>query len=75
MRFPPKSCNKELESAEDRREREAQVDPIFNSGGILRMRRRSPEILSYLCSPSLLILFFQDLELAKEMAEEDDDAY
>merc|ERR1712240_517070 len=40
MRFPPKSYNKELESAEDRREREAQ-----------------------------------DLELAKEMAEEDDDAY
>ena len=26
MRFPPKSYNKELESAEDRREREAQVD-------------------------------------------------
>jgi hypothetical protein len=25
MRFPPKSYNKELESAEDRREREAQV--------------------------------------------------
>ena len=40
MRFPPKSYNKELESAEDRREREAQ-----------------------------------DLELAKEMAEDDDDAY
>jgi len=40
MRFPPKSYNKELESAEDRREREAQ-----------------------------------DLELAKEMAEEDDDGY
>jgi len=40
MRFPPKSYNKDLESAEDRREREAQ-----------------------------------DLELAKEMAEEDDDAY
>eukprot|EP00096_Caligus_rogercresseyi_P001964 TRINITY_DN1352_c0_g1_i1.p1 TRINITY_DN1352_c0_g1~~TRINITY_DN1352_c0_g1_i1.p1 ORF type:complete len:360 (+),score=111.05 TRINITY_DN1352_c0_g1_i1:492-1571(+) len=38
MRFPPKSYNKDLESAEDRREREAQ-----------------------------------DLELAKEMAEEDDD--
>ena len=40
MRFPPKSYNKELESAEERREREAQ-----------------------------------DLELAKEMAEDDDDAY
>ena len=40
MRFPPKSYNKELESAEDRGEREAQ-----------------------------------DLELTKEMAEEDDDAY
>merc|ERR1712012_887352 len=40
MRFPPKNCNQDLESAEDRREREAQ-----------------------------------DLELAKEMAEEDDDAY
>jgi len=40
MRFPPKSYNKELESAEDRREREAQ-----------------------------------DLELAKEMAEDDDDSY
>ena len=40
MRFPPKSYNKELESAEDRREREAQ-----------------------------------DLELAKEMAEDEDDAY
>jgi len=40
MRFPPKSYNKDLESAEDRREREAQ-----------------------------------DLELAKEMAEDDDDAY
>ena len=40
MRFPPKSYNKDLESAEDRREREAQ-----------------------------------DLELAKEMAEEDDDGY
>jgi len=40
MRFPPKSYNKELESAEDRREREAQ-----------------------------------DLELAKEMAEDDDDGY
>lgn len=38
MRFPPKSYNQDLESAEDRREREAQ-----------------------------------DLELAKEMAEEDDD--
>ncbi len=38
MRFPPKSYNQELESAEDRREREAQ-----------------------------------DLELAKEMAEEDDE--
>lgn len=38
MRFPPKSYNQNLESAEDRREREAQ-----------------------------------DLELAKEMAEEDDD--
>jgi 26S proteasome regulatory subunit N3 len=25
MRFPPKSYNKDLESAEDRREREAQV--------------------------------------------------
>merc|ERR1712029_526018 len=40
MRFPPKSYNKDLESAEDRREREAQ-----------------------------------DLELAKEMAEDEDDAY
>merc|ERR1712200_396249 len=40
MRFPPKSYNKDLESAEDRREREAQ-----------------------------------DLELAKEMAEEEDDGY
>jgi len=40
MRFPAKSYNKDLESAEDRREREAQ-----------------------------------DLELAKEMAEEDDDGY
>jgi len=40
MRFPPKSYNKELESAEDRREREAQ-----------------------------------DLELAKEMAEDDEDGY
>ncbi len=40
MRFPPKSYNKELESAEDRREWEAQ-----------------------------------DLELAKEMAEDDDEAY
>ena len=40
MRFPPKSYNKELESAEDRRERQAQ-----------------------------------DLELAKEMAEDDDDVY
>ena len=29
MRFPPKSYNKELESAEDRREREAQVDSIM----------------------------------------------
>ena len=38
MRFPPKNYNQDLESAEDRREREAQ-----------------------------------DLELAKEMAEEDDD--
>merc|ERR1712048_890927 len=38
MRFPPKSYNQNLESAEDRREREAQ-----------------------------------DLELAKEMAEEEDD--
>ncbi|XP_059082985.1 probable 26S proteasome non-ATPase regulatory subunit 3 [Tigriopus californicus] len=38
MRFPPKSYNQDLESAEDRREREAQ-----------------------------------DLELAKEMAEDDDD--
>jgi len=38
MRFPPKSYNQDLESAEDRREREAQ-----------------------------------DLELAKEMAEEDED--
>ena len=26
MRFPPKSYNKDLESAEDRREREAQVN-------------------------------------------------
>ena len=40
MRFPPKSYNKELESAEERRERKAQ-----------------------------------HLELAKEMAEDDDDAY
>ena len=40
MRFPPKSYNKELESAEDRREREAQ-----------------------------------DLELAKEMAEDVSDVY
>ena len=38
MRFPPKSYNQDLESPEDRREREAQ-----------------------------------DLELAKEMAEDDDD--
>ena len=38
FRFPPKSYNQDLESAEDRREREAQ-----------------------------------DLELAKEMAEEDED--
>lgn len=38
MRFPPKSYNQDLESAEDRREREAQ-----------------------------------DLELAKEMAEDDED--
>ena len=30
MRFPPKSYNKELESAEDRREREAQVDNMAN---------------------------------------------
>ena len=30
MRFPPKSYNKELESAEDRREREAQVDYMSN---------------------------------------------
>ena len=30
MRFPPKSYNKELESAEDRREREAQVDNMSN---------------------------------------------
>ena len=34
MRFPPKSYNKELESAEDRREREAQV---FFLGGKLSM--------------------------------------
>ena len=29
MRFPPKSYNKDLESAEDRREREAQVDCVY----------------------------------------------
>jgi hypothetical protein len=29
MRFPPKSYNKDLESAEDRREREAQVRKEF----------------------------------------------
>lgn len=40
MRYPPKSYGKELESAEERREREQQ-----------------------------------DLELAKEMAEEDDDGF
>lgn len=40
FRYPPKAYGKELESAEERREREAQ-----------------------------------DLELAKEMAEEDDDGF
>uniref|UniRef100_A0A8C4KXC4 Proteasome 26S subunit, non-ATPase 3 n=1 Tax=Equus asinus asinus TaxID=83772 RepID=A0A8C4KXC4_EQUAS len=40
MRFPPKSYNKDLESAEERREREQQ-----------------------------------DLEFAKEMAEDDDDSF
>lgn len=40
MRYPPKSYGKELESAEERREREQQ-----------------------------------DLELAKEMADEDDDVF
>lgn len=40
MRYPPKSYNKDLESAEERREREQQ-----------------------------------DLELAKEMAEEEDDGF
>ena len=63
MRFPPKSYNKELESAEDRREREAQV-------GLLP----PPSILLFPLLP-LLPHPPQDLELAKEMAEEDDDAY
>ena len=69
MRFPPKSYNKELESAEDRREREAQVDYISNYMIIscYQVTTQCPIIFSY--------HFFQDLELAKEMAEEDDDAY
>ena len=48
MRFPPKSYNKELESAEDRREREAQVGalPLF-----------------YLFFSSLVLLFFSSLVL------------
>ena len=111
MRFPPKSYNKELESAEDRREREAQVaGPIsfhdvfhwphsykqlcsgikltcsgfsFNYGhaGSIFSRYHTYKTLSVaefelvVTRPAVKLATLQDLELAKEMAEEDDDAY
>ena len=76
MRFPPKSYNKELESAEDRREREAQVLIQLLLASLLQTSFLPPYLLPLfflLASCSLSPL--QDLELAKEMAEDDDDAY
>ena len=77
MRFPPKSYNKELESAEDRREREAQVDSILTFTYLACYQIIITIYYILLSMPSLLYSshLFQDLELAKEMAEEDDDAY
>ena len=78
MRFPPKSYNKELESAEDRREREAQVGALTLFSSFLLLPC-SPLFNSFSSQFPLLLLLPhlppQDLELAKEMAEEDDDAY